>query len=225
MSATWMNIVAISAATGGLLGSLIFKVVAHLVSEEVESRLDQIGYAVLRLACRRLPKKVRESYYEEWAAELDAHFHGAKDRPITRLYWSLRFPCPLLLSARSFARIHDSDAFPRRPGVWETFAADRTSRVVLAGGIGPLTMWMAFDAFTAPELPWLIRIFFGALGLALVPSGLLILLSEWVNATRERGAAAPRWRSRSADLVMSGLSRALPDKWLAPELRQGEADS
>ncbi|MBH0780386.1 hypothetical protein [Nocardia bovistercoris] len=90
---------------------VISKVIAHLVGEEVEGRINQLGFGLLRLVCRRLPEDLREVYYEFWAADLEEYYHNAEERPLTRLFWSLRFPIPLLFTGRVFARIQDPKSF------------------------------------------------------------------------------------------------------------------
>ncbi|MBF6505756.1 hypothetical protein IU423_30575, partial [Nocardia farcinica] len=87
------------------------KVVAHLVSEEVEGRINQLGFGLVRLACLRLPVSVRAEYYEWWQADLAEHFQRERDRPITRLFWAGWFAVPLLFTGRKTARILSPEAF------------------------------------------------------------------------------------------------------------------
>ncbi|WP_433622746.1 hypothetical protein [Nocardia sp. CA-120079] len=110
-----MNALLTAAGGFALLGALLVyvgsKVISHLVGEEIEGRINQLGYAILHLVCRRLPQDLREVYYEWWAAELDEYFQNAKELPLTRLFWALRFPLPLLITGRKTARIQDPSSF------------------------------------------------------------------------------------------------------------------
>ena len=89
--------IAILAVVGGST-ALLGKVALSMVSKEIEGRLGNIGYVLLRLARRRLPSDLREMLHdEEWLPEMDDIQLRYKDQPITRLAWSLRFSVPLLL--------------------------------------------------------------------------------------------------------------------------------
>lgn len=101
---------------GSIMIAVIGKVMVSLLSKEVEDRLGQVGYAVLRLARRRLPTDLRSSLHDdEWLPEMDALLEEHEDRPVTRLLWSLRFSVPLLLwGARRTARSIQPQTFSLR---------------------------------------------------------------------------------------------------------------
>lgn len=93
------------AVLGGLLLLVLGKVVVSVLSKEVEGRLDQLSYAILRLARRRLPIELREPMHDqEWKPELNYITTEMKERPITRLVLGLRYATGLLLAARRTAR-------------------------------------------------------------------------------------------------------------------------
>lgn len=136
----------LTAVTGVLALYVIGKVTAHLVSEEVDGRINQLGYALLHLVCRRLPKDLREVYYEFWAADLDAYYQKAEHRPLTRLFWSLGFPLPLLFTGRKVARIMDPKSFEvkKTTGVKNTIPpriikAIRSEYALVACGMSAVT--------------------------------------------------------------------------------------
>lgn len=90
--------IAILAVVGGFTALVLGKVALSMVSKEIEGRLGNIGYVLLRLARRRLPSDLREMLHdEEWLPEMDDIQLRYKDQPITRLAWSLRYSAPLLL--------------------------------------------------------------------------------------------------------------------------------
>jgi hypothetical protein len=195
VSATWTIILSVLAPIGVLFISVMFKVFAHQVSEEVEGRLDQIGYAVLRLACKRLPVELRENYYQEWAAELDAHFLTATERPLTRLYWSLRFPVPLLFRAESFARIQDPAVFENLSDPVEQFVrASRPFRLFVFAGLSPgITAALLWVAFRDPATPLGGAIVYVILATLMVAISVLALLIELANVIAVRRGSMPSW--------------------------------
>ncbi|WP_280315412.1 hypothetical protein [Nocardia abscessus] len=97
------SLTAVLTIAGGLLALVLGKVVVYLLSEEIEGRMDQIGYALIHLACRRVPAEDRESLHDQWAAELDQILARNEERPITKLIWSIRYPLPLLFASRRTA--------------------------------------------------------------------------------------------------------------------------
>jgi hypothetical protein len=93
------------AVLGGLLLLVLGKVVVSILSKEVEGRLDQVSYAILRLARRRLPAELRETMHDqEWVPELNYITTELEERPITRLVLGLRYSTGLLRAARKTAR-------------------------------------------------------------------------------------------------------------------------
>ncbi|WP_040713311.1 hypothetical protein [Nocardia takedensis] len=99
---------------GLLAGFVVYvaaKVVAHLVSEEVEGNIDRLGYGLVYLVCLRLPPALRAEYYQWWRADLAEIFLRHHQRPITRLIWAVRFAVPLLFTGRKTARILHTEAF------------------------------------------------------------------------------------------------------------------
>ncbi|WP_157103738.1 hypothetical protein [Nocardia harenae] len=125
-------------ALAAVVGTVLYlgaKVVAHLVSEEVEGRINRFGFALLHLACWRLPTSLRAEYYDWWAADLEEHFQAAEELPLTRLFWAIRFPIPLLFTGRATAQILDAEAFevslPSSPRLFSRawIQALRTSRL------------------------------------------------------------------------------------------------
>ncbi|MGW5218769.1 hypothetical protein ACWEQA_12965 [Nocardia sp. NPDC004085] len=128
-----MNVLnAVLVVVGGTTALVLGKVVVSLLSKEVEGRVDQIGYLILRWARRRLPRDLREMLHDqEWLPEMDDILLRHKDQPITRLFWSLRFSLPLLLwGARRTARIiHPKLPFIIRVrmalSLWLVMVADR----------------------------------------------------------------------------------------------------
>jgi hypothetical protein len=181
------------ASVGALIGGVLFKVFVHLVSEEVEGRLDQVGYAVLRMACARLPAPLREDYYQEWAAELDAHFQGAAERPLTRLYWSLRFPGALVFRARSVARIQDPAVFRGSSDALEMFfIGSRAFRIFFAGvmlptaGMAVLRLGFQFNDLLYSAAGCMFAVYMAWLSA-------VSLLLELVDLLQSRRGSRPSW--------------------------------
>ncbi|MGW4364509.1 hypothetical protein ACWEKT_02595 [Nocardia takedensis] len=108
------------------------KVLVSLLSKEIEGRMDQLGYAILRLARRRLPNELRASLHdEEWLPELDSILERHRDRPVTKLVWSLRFSVPLLLggAVRTARIVQPRPPFARiRPALRAVVALAQRSR-------------------------------------------------------------------------------------------------
>ncbi|MFI0481122.1 hypothetical protein [Actinomadura sp. 9N215] len=78
------------------VGVLAVGVVVSALGDEARGRLDQLPYALLRLAGHRLPHDVRSDLMEEWEAELDAILIPAAGLPITRLVVGTRYSLGLL---------------------------------------------------------------------------------------------------------------------------------
>jgi len=93
------------AVIAGLLLLVLGKVIVSITSKEVEARLDQLSFAILRLARRRLPADLREPMHDhEWLPELHHISTLQEERPITRLVLGLRYSTGLLRAARKTAR-------------------------------------------------------------------------------------------------------------------------
>ncbi|MFL6125751.1 hypothetical protein [Actinophytocola sp.] len=92
-------------ALGSLLLFVLGNAVGSVLSKEVEGWLDQISFAILRLARWRLPVELREQKHDqEWKPELNHIIAELKERPLTRLRRGLCFATGLLWSARKIAR-------------------------------------------------------------------------------------------------------------------------
>ncbi|WP_216897347.1 hypothetical protein [Nocardia alni] len=82
---------------GAFIALALTKVVSSLVGKEVEGWLDQVPFAVLRLARRQLPEDMRVPIHdEEWVPELYHIQECEQARPITRLCKGLRYSTSLL---------------------------------------------------------------------------------------------------------------------------------
>ncbi|WP_280491788.1 hypothetical protein [Nocardia asiatica] len=215
------------AVAGAFIIYVATKVAAHLVGEEVEGRLDQIGYALLRLACRRLPTLLREDYYREWAAELDAHFQGATERPLTRLYWSLCFPGPLLFRARAIAMIQDPEAFGTVPNARGNF--HRRVRAIIdnstATAVVPMTgIGFLGTALTDDSLSFAVRAASAAGSMPFLVFSVFACVVQMTDRAHSLGPRlGPKGRRRAA-VVVSVLTRAHLDGVLLGKPRQNEVD-
>jgi hypothetical protein len=98
MTAIWL-------AIGSIIGGLAGVAIGDLVSEEVRGRLDRFPAALIRLAGRRLPRKVRAYWTKEWLAELQWVLRGDEALPITRLIHGTHYAVSLLVrGARGVGR-------------------------------------------------------------------------------------------------------------------------
>lgn len=88
MGVTW--------AIVGFLAALAVTALSDLISEEARGRLDQVPFALLHLAFRRLPPETRSDVGEEWRAELHYILRGAEAFPITRLVRGTRYALGLI---------------------------------------------------------------------------------------------------------------------------------
>jgi hypothetical protein len=93
--------------TGGLTGVVavvvfvLAAVLGDLCSKEIRGRLDRVPGALLRMAARRLPSRVREQWLEEWRGELYEILRGADALPVTRLWRGLRYGLGVVRAAPS----------------------------------------------------------------------------------------------------------------------------
>lgn len=84
-------------------------IIGDLVSEEVRSRLDGIPHLLLRLACSRLPRRMRRDRFDEWTAELHEILRGDEARPVTRLVRGVKYSFGLLRTAPRVAGEFESE--------------------------------------------------------------------------------------------------------------------
>jgi Zn-dependent protease with chaperone function len=92
MSALW-TVVTVS-------GTLMMTILSDLISEEVRTRLDQVPFALLKLASCRLPLEIRaDTYKDDWQPELYYILRGDEAKPITRLFHGVRFAVGLWWAA------------------------------------------------------------------------------------------------------------------------------
>jgi RNA polymerase sigma-70 factor (sigma-E family) len=81
------------------VGTLSIVTLGDMVSEEVRARLDQLPFALLGLARRRLSDELQDDAGAEWHAELHYILRGAEALPVTRLFRGMRFAIGLLIAA------------------------------------------------------------------------------------------------------------------------------
>lgn len=93
---------------GLLFLAVTSKVVVSLVSKEIEGRLDQLPFLILRLARRRLPEEFREAIHDEnWVPELHYILQQSRARPITQAWKGLGYAGSLFIKVGRTAKAAD----------------------------------------------------------------------------------------------------------------------
>ncbi len=140
-------------AAVGLVLLVAGKVMISLLAKEVEGRLDQVGFAILRIARWRLPAELREPLYDEaWLPELHYILEREEARPLTRLIQGLRYACGVAWSARTTARA--ASLKPRRFAIaFQWLLVRRWGRVTAAYGpscISTQIGWLTTAGWATP---------------------------------------------------------------------------
>ncbi|MGI5238583.1 hypothetical protein [Dactylosporangium sp. CA-139066] len=92
-------------ASALLLTWVVYETLKNMIAKEMETRLERLPYAILRLARRRLPAEYRQTVHdEEWLPELIAIVRDTDGLPITRLIRGVDFAMGLLLVAPKMSR-------------------------------------------------------------------------------------------------------------------------
>jgi hypothetical protein len=122
---------------------MIWRVLAAMCAQEIETRIGLLPNALIRLAVLRLPRDVRGDLADEWTAELDFIVSGTDGLPVTRLLRGLRFAASLVRVAPSIAHELTCTCTQRsRIGtvVW-------TAWFYFAIGMATSELRIAFDSF------------------------------------------------------------------------------
>lgn len=91
------------------------KVLVNLATKEIEGRLDQLPFVILRVARWRLPAELREPMHDDlWLPDLCEAMRRDVERPLTRLIKGLCFSASLVVRAGRTARAADGV-----PSMWE----------------------------------------------------------------------------------------------------------
>jgi hypothetical protein len=100
-----------------LAGLIIAPVLGDLFSEEIRSRLDDLPFAILQRASRRLPAEIRDEVHQgEWLPELHYILRGKESRPVTRLIHGTRFALGIWRGAARIGAGLTGRPVPVRPG-------------------------------------------------------------------------------------------------------------
>ncbi len=207
----------------GLAAGLAATAMSELVSEEARARLDQVPYALLTVAIRRLPLEIRADVGDEWRAELRQILRGAQAYPLTRLIHGIRFALGLLWVApqigkhlvsvreRSTAESSQGDDVWHRQGRTLIYAPNGTrwpiwrSGAVLAVGVA-LAVWQ----------DWRLGVT-GALFIAVTTTWYARMVTTAIPPERRAAAARRRTRRRLCRLNRDGYiclhGRGVPESW------------
>ncbi|KAA9376034.1 PrsW family intramembrane metalloprotease [Microbispora cellulosiformans] len=199
---------------GFLLGSLVLGVAVELAAREVEGRLDQVPWLILRLARRRLHPEIRDEVFDdEWAPELHFILQSSGGLPLTRFVRGARFAFGLLIGASLIG------AAKKPGGKRRGFLA---VLVIAGSGICALAS-LSFDLLTGEPQHFLIAF---VLAVAPVPVFLaaVLLLNRFSPEPRVNLVIAFTWGAGTAALL-AGLLNSLNFRYLPDLLGESAADA
>lgn len=129
----------------GLAGAITVGVLTSLLTKEAEGWIDALPGLLLRLARRRVPTSHRDTLYDEWAAELHAALNGVEGRPLSQVFFGIRYATGLLRAARQIA----DELGPVRHSSPEDLADVTASTLIEAP---PVIGWHSFDPLFRAEV-------------------------------------------------------------------------
>jgi ubiquitin-like protein Pup len=100
----WSYVVAAGATVLIFVLGVIVAAMMKLLSDEVRGWVGRIPFLLLWFAARRLPGSHRTDLYDDWKADLAAEMNKETERPVTRVWFGIKFAIGLIHKGRSVAR-------------------------------------------------------------------------------------------------------------------------
>jgi hypothetical protein len=134
----------------GLAGLVALRVLTNLATKEVEGRLNQLPFLILRIARWRLPVSLREEQHDEWwVPDLQKRLTLEGERPITRLVKGTRFAAGLAVGAGRTARAAGVPSSWQRAWNWLAPASNATAMARLSWAIDVSVITSGMASFAA----------------------------------------------------------------------------